>query len=403
MKDNPFQLYEYIVGTMDVPVLVCDAAREIIFANRAFYRLFPGSPPLPGSTSIYQVVYPGSRDKMKSLFAQAQAKQETSYQEINFYMDRDIITRQVKVVSREGCYLVMGFPADPNLEKLQQELIKANNEAANLNRELNKKTFLLENKNREIESLYNRLESEVYLVQTIYRRLLPEKVPVMEDISLAAHYQPAQRIGGDSYDVIHRGRNLIIYLSDVTGHGMEGAIFSTFVKEAINSYVSLKPGIVCPPQILRHLDRQYRQENYPEDYFISIFLAVLDLETKKLCYTGAGFQNKPLVCLGSGKKGTLVSKGMPISSCLPRELVDFQVEYLSLDPGATLLFYTDGLPEQVVGKGHYGERLKKVFYDNTCLPPGNIVQAIHQDFTRINRGNPQGDDDITLLALQYQG
>ncbi len=258
----------------------------------------------------------------------------------------------------------------------------------------------LELKGLELEELYRQLEGEIHKARQIHERTLPHTLPELKGLTLVGHYQPARRLGGDFYNVIKTGEKLVLYLSDVSGHGLEGTILSTFIKEAIDSYLSLKGEEVCPEKILRHLYRQYCQEDYPDDYFICIFLAVLDLTEMELLYTGAGFQVPPLVRLGSGEKTCLLSEGPPISRVIPEELMDFSVKRLALTPGTTVLFTTDGLMEQEADGQDYGSRLETIFYQYGYLPPRLLVRLINEDFRSFNGGSSQGDDDITIGLLQ---
>ena len=263
---------------------------------------------------------------------------------------------------------------------------------------------LAEQKNREysmkLEELNRQLDEEIDKARQVHERTLPKSIPHLQGLSLATHYQPAAKVGGDFYNVICAGNKLVLFLSDVTGHGLEGALFSVFVKEALDSYVSLKTDEISPEKMLQHLDHQFRRENYPEDYFVCIFLAVLDLETMVLTYASAGFQDAPKVCLNGNQYEELTCQGLPISSALPRELLDFQEHTITFTPGATLFCSTDGLSEQVV-EGHlYGSRLNKTLAACCGLPPEGVVQCINDDFRSFNQGTLQGDDDITVVVLQ---
>lgn len=232
-------------------------------------------------------------------------------------------------------------------------------------------------------------------------RTLPKELPAVKGISLAARYQPAAELGGDFYDVIHMGRKMIIYLSDVTGHGVDGAMLSMFVKHTIKGYLTFSPEErVQPGEILRYLSAQFRQKSLSEEYFICIFLAVLDLETMELTYTAAGFQDMPLVSLGQGEQQRLVSKGLFLSSAFPEELLNLQEDSIYLTPGSTLFLNTDGLTEQAARGVHYGERLPGVFFENCHLPPQTIAQIVCDDFKFFNGGTLQSNDDITFLILQ---
>lgn len=261
----------------------------------------------------------------------------------------------------------------------------------------------LQQSEEKYQKLYRQLDEEMNKARTMHERTLPQTLPSVEGLAFAAHYKPARMLGGDFYDVILSGDKLVIFISDVTGHGLDGAMLSVFVKEAVDSFVSLRPEDMSPGRILQHLDRQFRRENYPDDYFICIFIAVLDLQTMELCYSGAGFHDTLLVGLGDGSMLELVAQGLFLAPALPDEVMEFQEDRVFLTPGSTVFFTTDGLTEQEIEGKMYGEKLPALFYDCCHLPPDEIVETVIDDFRRFNNGSLQGDDDITFLVMQVEG
>ncbi len=287
----------------------------------------------------------------------------------------------MKVVSYEGDGLIQGFVRDITERKQAEQQIVS---------------YAV-----ELEGLNLKLNAEMNKAKEVHERTFPKELPKVKGLSLAAHYQPAEKLGGDFYDVIQQGKKLIIYLSDVTGHGVDGAILSVFVKHTINGYLFFSTeDQVRPKNILRYLSRQFQQKNLPVEYFICIFLAVLDLETMEFTYTAAGFQDAPMIKLGNGECSNLVSKGLFLTPSFPEELLSLQEKKIRLTPGTTIFFNTDGLTEQYVNGTYYGMRLPTVFYEHSSLPPQEIARIIREDFRKFNGGSLQGNDDITFLILQ---
>ncbi len=246
------------------------------------------------------------------------------------------------------------------------------------------------------------LDEEIEKARQVHERSLQEEFPEVEGIDFAAHYQPARVLGGDFYHVMRKGRQLIFYLADVSGHGLDAAILSVFIKNTIDNYLYLEHvegKLFTPEEILRYLTEKFYKEKYPEDYFLSIFLGVLDLNTNICSFSGAGFQNSPFAVLPGGECVLLISKGMPISSVLSDEMMDYRAVCQVFPPGTTVLFTTDGLAEQIQNGEEYSERLKNIFLDYCHLSPEQIVQVINNDFKKFN-GSLQGDDDITFLIMQ---
>ncbi len=291
------------------------------------------------------------------------------------------IEASLKVVSREGRGLIQTFIRDISARKEAEKQLSAHT--------------------AQLEELYSKLDEEMGKAIEVHKRTIPRQLPIIKGLSFAAHYQPAARLGGDFYDVEQVGEKLIIYLSDVTGHGVDGAMLSMFVKHTIRGYLSFaSPQDISPEKILRHLAAQFRRKNLPREYFICIFLSVLDLKTMDLTYTAAGFQDAPLVCRINGERLKLKSKGLFLSPAFPDRLLNLKEDSIHLSPGTTILFNTDGLTEQRINKGYYRDRLPDIFCPNSHLPPRQIAKIIREDFQALNGGSLQGEDDITFLILQ---
>lgn len=256
---------------------------------------------------------------------------------------------------------------------------------------------------KELERMYHKQDSEMNRAREIHERMLPQSLPMVDSVTITGYYQPTDKMGGDFYDVVKVGNKLVIYLSDVSGHGLDGSMLSVLVKQTIKGFLFFStPDTLTPSSILGYLVEQFHRENYPEAYFICIFLGVLDLETMEMTYTGAGFQDTPLVRHGTGEQEKLESKGLFISPIFPLDLMNFEERQITLTSGSTVLFNTDGLTEQGEPGAYYRDRLSQVFYKQAHLEPDLISQALVKDFYHFNNGSLQGDDDISFLILQVE-
>ena len=253
---------------------------------------------------------------------------------------------------------------------------------------------------KELELAYRQLNEEINKAVFIHERIMPAKIPQALDVSIAAHYQPAERMGGDYYNVIREGDKLILYLSDVMGHGLEGALISVFVKEAIDNYAQLSSVEISPKQILKHLASHYLWENYPDEQIVCIFIGVLDLNTYEFSYSSAGFQNFPLLSWKNGKMESLETRGLFINNSIPLELMSFEERKVYLASGCTLFISTDGLTEQNNGEDWFYNICDEVFYRYSHLPADAVVQGINKEFCLFNNRSLVGDDDITYLVLK---
>ncbi|UMZ74905.1 SpoIIE family protein phosphatase [Natranaerofaba carboxydovora] len=252
----------------------------------------------------------------------------------------------------------------------------------------------------ELEHLYEELDKEINKAKEIHEKTLPSKFPELTKASISAFYQPAEFIGGDFYNVIKNNNQLIIYLSDVTGHGLDSAMMSAFIKNTINTYISLTEENIYPEKLMEFLAKQFIKEGYPEDLFICISIAVLDLDKNTLQFSNAGIHELPLISYPKRDNTEIKICGLPISSAIAWKHYNFENKEINLEPGTTILFATDGLAEQISSNKPYKEKLAKTFYEHSHLPPEVIAEVIKNDFANFNNGFLQGDDDITFLILQ---
>lgn len=259
----------------------------------------------------------------------------------------------------------------------------------------------LEHKNLKINNLYAQLMEEIQKARIVHERLLPSNIDNIKNVSIESYYQPAENIGADFYNVTSQGNKLVFFISDVAGHGLDGAIVSAFVKESIDSYIRLEPEAIRPKNIVEHLYKQYQAEEYPDDTFISLVLGVLDFESYELNYIGVGFQESILVSFANGENLELKVEGLPITKAVSEEHMTFNVKSIQLQSDTALMIYSDGLTEQENSKGEtFREQLFDIFFSNRELPATVIKEEINDNFRRFNDGNSQGDDDISYLILK---
>lgn len=265
-------------------------------------------------------------------------------------------------------------------------------------------TVELEMKQIELENLYLELEEEINKAEKMHNRILIRDFPRLKDYQMTAFYQPAENIGGDFYNFIKKDNKLVMYISDVTGHGLEAAMMSSFIKSTIKSYLAASAtSDLNPAEIVKFLSQRFFEEDYPEDYFICITMLVLDLETDIISYTTQGMQ-EPILVHSRGEKEPrlkkLLNKGLPISPVLEMDLFNFEVQNFQLKPGDTLIFNTDGITEAVNKGVYYKDRFQELFAKIAFLPPEIISQKIRTDFLKFNNGAQQTADDISYLILK---
>ncbi len=182
-----------------------------------------------------------------------------------------------------------------------------------------------------------RMEQELQVAQMIQKNFLPRSVPELEGWQVAADYRPARAVGGDFYDFIDLidGR-LGLVIGDVTDKGIPAAMVMAATKSLLRASAQR---LIDPGDVLARVNDQLCPE-IPENMFVTCFYGVLDPATGRLVYANAG-HNLPLVHTGAAAS-ELRATGMPLG-LMPG--MNYDEQTTTLQSGARVLFYSDGLVE----------------------------------------------------------
>lgn len=226
---------------------------------------------------------------------------------------------------------------------------------------------------------------------------LPRTLPVKPGMTFDAYYEPAETqllVGGDWYDAFNLPDGRIgISIGDVTGHGVDAAAFMGSLRDA------LRTALYATNDLLRALDiADYLiGEEFPEGRFATAQLSIFDSQTRTLSSAAAGHPG-PLIWLP--KENAVVDpfqlRGLPLGM-RRLEPANYELCSLVLDPGAMVVFFTDGLMEwnrdYAAGEAALREALTQEEIRNSVHPAKALRRAVV-------RGKHQ--DDIALLTLRVE-
>jgi sigma-B regulation protein RsbU (phosphoserine phosphatase) len=252
---------------------------------------------------------------------------------------------------------------------------------------------------KKLISTKKRLDREIGKAKKLHEKTLPNKIPELNGLDIHAYYKPAYEIGGDFYNLIKIGDNkLLFYLTDITGHGLDAAMMSSFVKSTISAYLELLPDNQSPDprRIIEFLFKQNQKENFPEGYFITIVIGIIDSVENKLNYSSAGLHIPLVLCSDDLKE--LPAGNFPISKIIPYEQVNYENKEVNLSQGSILFISTDGLFEQTHNKEEYGDRYKDIIFKNKNLSSKSISEEINNDFNSFYFKHTK--DDVTYLIFK---
>ena len=237
--------------------------------------------------------------------------------------------------------------------------------------------------------LFDALDREHRSAVALQRSLLPDLLPNLAGIDAAARYLPARdEVGGDWYDVIDLPGGLVgLAIGDVAGHGLRAAALMGQLRTGLRAYaLEGHP----PGETLKRLDRML--QTISGRGMATAAYAVVDPVTGTLHYANAG--HPPPVLVRGGEEAILLD----VSSAPPLGALPFasyhEVE-ATLEPGDTVLLYTDGLVERRREPLTDGlERLRALTAVRATAD--QLCQHVTEELVPAGGG----EDDIAVVALR---
>ncbi|MER6611841.1 SpoIIE family protein phosphatase [Streptomyces xantholiticus] len=234
-----------------------------------------------------------------------------------------------------------------------------------------------------------RYDSEAALARGLQDALLPHRLPVVEHLDTVGRYLPGTQgmeVGGDWYDVIDTGRGPALIIGDVQGHGVQAAATMGQLRSAVRA---LAVSGHTPVEVMSGTNRLLI--DLDPGLFASCCYIVLDPATGRAQAVRAGHP-QPLLRHPDGSTEVLDLSGGVVLG------VDANAPYpateLTLEPGAVLALFTDGLVEQPGTDIDLGiERLRRTLADMGSVPLADAADRLINEA----RQTPDRPDDIALL------
>ena len=247
----------------------------------------------------------------------------------------------------------------------------------------------------QLESIKGDLAVASEIQQAILPRVFPPFPENASQMDIAASMNAAKDVGGDFYDFFRIDEDRIgLVIADVSGKGIPAAIFMAVCRTLIRA-TGLRD--VKPSECISYTNNLIAEES-ASSMFVTAFYGIYNIKTGEVTYTNAG-HNPPYVVRANGKIERLpISKNIIVGFI---ENFQFSEETLHLEPGDTLLLYTDGVTEAVDTElKEYGEeRLEKLLKNTTQMGCQEMIDAVKADVKAFTEEAEQSDD-ITLLAIK---
>lgn len=219
-------------------------------------------------------------------------------------------------------------------------------------------------------------------------------------VEVFASLTPAYDVGGDLYDIFALDADRICFMiGDVSGKGIPAALFMAMARTAF------KMSALAAPESAGFALRQVNQflyESNPRQMFVTALAGILDLRTGAVEYADAGHE-PPFVVSPAGRAARIHKTGGIVLGLLPGQ--EFATGRLRLQPGETLVLFTDGVTEAMNGEQEFFgvQRARKALAAAGPRAGSQAIATSLLEGVRKFAGDGRPSDDVTVLAIQFRG
>lgn len=195
--------------------------------------------------------------------------------------------------------------------------------------------------------------------------------------------------GGDFYDVLQAGNNIIDYVvADASGHDLSASLWTASFKTVLSEYGSI---LYTPEDICRKINHSLSRL-LPEGAYFSVIYARLNRS------------NRTLTLINAGHPSAILVSGMPQQSCVLHQEGDlvgifsdtvFGKMEIAVQPGDRLFLYSDGLAEMDGSRQIGIEWLRKACQATVEMPLDDAVEAIVETIC----AGRSPEDDVILMGI----
>ena len=239
------------------------------------------------------------------------------------------------------------------------------------------------------------MERDMAFAAQVQQGFLPSVPPQVEGFQFADYYKSAYSVGGDYFDYVRLpdGR-IAIAIGDVAGKGVSAALLMARLHASARYHLISSPS---PANAMTGLNAEISGSGLGFR-LITLVFAVLDPKLNTVCIANAG--HLPPVLRsddGTVKMIGMSESGLPLG-VLPEQ--QFNEMTIPLQPGESLLFYTDGITEAMDSKEQmYGKERLLTAVRSASVDVSATVAALIESVEAFCGPAPQRDD-ICVTAVR---
>lgn len=249
----------------------------------------------------------------------------------------------------------------------------------------------------QIKEYNEQMKRELSIARKIQEHFVHQEDISSEQLNVYCEYIPLQDISGDIFEVVKlKNNNYMIFIGDVTGHGLPAALYTMMLKSSFNSY---SRRYLSPGTILTEMNSELCEVLLP-DFFITSAVVMIDLKLMTMTYCTAAH---PAPLFYYSRKNEIVELNSPNTMLGVMRGKKYRDDTIELSPGDRLLLYTDGITEmlnseeKIWGK----DRLKESMYTHLDQHGKKLMELILKDAQSYS-ATGEIQDDIAMIYAELK-
>lgn len=241
----------------------------------------------------------------------------------------------------------------------------------------------------------DRIDQELELARLLQQSLLPKNNPSWGDFSIRAYSRSAKEVNGDFYDFIRIDDDrMLVMIADACGKGIPACMLTAMTRSVARSLID---NFTTLHDFLCKLSDKLNRDT-DADRFITLGCCLLDKKNMLLEFARAGHTD--LVTFVHNHIRIMSPRGAALG-ILPARLVKFDTICIAIEPGTTVMMYSDGFTEAIDAEGNeFGQEQLVATFESACSGPGSLDDVVKAISRRIIEYEDSQADDQTLVLIR---